>query len=337
MAAETGTEAARGSDAAPRIVSAPGGRGPLALLAGLGWAALSVAIFSGWFVVTRFSVTRELLIWDILALRFGVGAIVLAPVLLVPELFGAGRRLPPGAWREGLLFAMLWGMPFVILVALGLRLTSAAQASSVAPTAMPVFAGVLARVFLRERQGRMRWLGYGAIVIGLCLLLAAGAAAHGAPSPLGIAALLLAGSMWAVYTLLFRRSGLTPIQSAALICIWSALIFLPAYLLLGLGRIGMATAGELAIQSFYQGVLMSVVAVFTFNRAVSLLGPPAATAIIALIPAIASLLAIPLLGELPAPAEWAAIAATVAGVLLAAKPPRPASASLAPPSRKEVP
>jgi len=29
-------------------------------LAGLAWAALTVAIFSGWFVVTRFSVTREL-------------------------------------------------------------------------------------------------------------------------------------------------------------------------------------------------------------------------------------------------------------------------------------
>lgn len=63
---------------------------------------------------------------------------------------------------------------------------------------------------------------------------------------------------------------------------------------------------------------MGGAAIFTFNRAVSLLGSSAATAIIALIPAIASLLAIPILGETPSPAEGAAIVVIVAGVLLAA-------------------
>ena len=40
-------------------------------LEGLLWAALSVAIFSGWFVVTRFSVTHELQVWDVTSLRRG--------------------------------------------------------------------------------------------------------------------------------------------------------------------------------------------------------------------------------------------------------------------------
>ena len=50
--------------------------------AGFLWATLSVLIFSGWFVITRFSVTRELGIWEIMALRFGGGALVLAPIIL---------------------------------------------------------------------------------------------------------------------------------------------------------------------------------------------------------------------------------------------------------------
>ncbi|MGV2982020.1 EamA family transporter, partial [Camelimonas sp. ID_303_24] len=91
-------------------------------LEGLLWAALSVAIFSGWFVVTRFSVTHELQVWDVTALRFGVGAVLLAPAVL-----RRGARLPMSAWGEGFLFALLWGAPFVLLVALGLKLTSAAQ------------------------------------------------------------------------------------------------------------------------------------------------------------------------------------------------------------------
>jgi drug/metabolite transporter (DMT)-like permease len=287
------------------------------------WAALAVSIFSGWFVITRFSVTRELRIWDITALRFGIGALLLAPVLVWRR-----HTLPWSAWCEGLLFSMLWGVPFVLLVALGLSLTSAAQAASIAPTLMPLFAGIFAWAFLGERQGQRRWIGYAAILVGLCALVLAGSASHGSPNFAGLAALAAAAAMWAIYTLLFRKSSLTSLESAALICFWSAVIFLPAYLLFGLGRFSHASAGEVALQAVYQGVLMSGVAIFTFNRAVSLLGSTAATAIIALLPAVASILAIPVLGETPSLPEWAAIAAIVIGVLLASGRPTPQSSSI---------
>jgi drug/metabolite transporter (DMT)-like permease len=285
------------------------------MLAGFAWAALSVTIFSGWFVVTRFSVTRELRIWDITALRFGIGAILLAPAVL-----RRGSRLPIAAWREGLLFSLLWGAPFVLLVAMGLQLSSAAEAASVTPTLMPVFAGLLAWFCLREKQGTARWLGYTAIVAGLTCLTIAGAATRGAPSPAAIGALILAAAMWAAYTLLFRRSRLTPIQSAALICIWSALLFLPTYLVLGLSRLSLASTSEVVLQSMYQGMLMSGGAIVAFNRSVALLGTSAATAIIALLPGVTCILAIPVLGEVPTLAESAAIAAIALGVLFAARP-----------------
>jgi drug/metabolite transporter (DMT)-like permease len=285
------------------------------VLAGIGWAALTVTIFAGWFVVTRFSVTRELRLWDVTALRFGIGAVILAPSVLL-----RGRRLAAARWREGLLYACLWGVPFVLMVALGLQLTSASQASAIAPCLMPVFSGVLAAVLHREAQGRIRWSGYATIVLGLVVMVTAGAIAHGAPSVRGLAALVAAAAMWAAYTLLFRRSTLTPVQSAALICIWSALLFLPTYVLLGLSRLRFASAGEIALQAIYQGVLMSGVAIVSFNRSVALLGRAAATAIIALIPVVASLAGIPALRETPSVAEWVAIAAVVSGVLLVARP-----------------
>jgi drug/metabolite transporter (DMT)-like permease len=246
-----------------------------------------VLIFSGWFVTTRFSVTRELEIWDITALRFGGGALVFAPMIL-----RRGARLPAAAWREGLLLCCLWGLPFVLLVALGLRLTSAAHAVSIAPAAMPVFAGIVGRIALGERQGSARWMGYGAIVLGLICLIGAGAAYHGVPNPFGITALLGAALLWAVYTI-FRRSGLSAMQAAALICTWSAILFLPVYVFFGLSRLQLASPSELAVQVIYQGPFMSCLAAVAFNRAVALRGPSAATAIIALLPVAASLLAIP--------------------------------------------
>jgi drug/metabolite transporter (DMT)-like permease len=302
-------------------------------VAGLAWAALSVLIFSGWFVVTRFSITRELRVWDVMALRFGIGAILLAPAVLRRD-----SRLPAAAWGEGLLFMLLWGMPFVLLVALGLRLTSAAQAATVAPTLIPVFAGVFGCLFLGEQQGRARWFGYAAIIAGLSVFITAGAAAHSLAGLLGLVALALAAAMWAVYALLFRRSGLSATQSAALICIWSAALFLPAYAVLGLSRFSLASPEEISLQVVYQGILMSGVALVTFNRAVATLGSAAATAIIALVPVVASVLAVPILGEVPTSTEWLAIMIIASGVLLAAWPP-PRSTLPPPPSsvRKERP
>lgn len=214
------------------------------------------------------------------------------------------------------------GTAFVLLVALGLQLTSAAQAATVVPTLMPVFAGALAWIFLKERQGWPRCLGYAAIIVGLASMIASHADAIGGVNKVGIAALVLAAAMWAVYTLLFRRSTLTPVQSAALICMWSTLLFLPVYILCGLSRLGLASAAEIALQVFYQGVLMSGVAIVSFNRSVALLGSSAAAAIIALIPVVASMAAIPALGELPSNTECLAIAAVIGGVLLAARPAR---------------
>ncbi|MAM73180.1 MAG: EamA family transporter [Tistrella sp.] len=293
--------------------TAPRARG----IEGFAWAALAVSIFSGWFVVTRLAVVQSLEVWDITALRFGIGA-----VLLLPALFPRGRPLPARAWKEGLVFSMLWGVPFVLLVAAGLQLTSAAQAASIAPTAMPLFAGVLGAIFLGHHHGWLRWAGYAAIVLGQAALILIGTAIHGLPDPGGILALLGAAALWAVYTLRFRGSLITPIQSAALICFWSALLFLPVYFATNLSNLGSASTGEVVVQGLYQGVLMSAVAVITFNRAVGLLGPAAATGIIALVPVVASTLAIPVLGELPAPAEALAILLIVAGVLLVARPVR---------------
>jgi drug/metabolite transporter (DMT)-like permease len=195
-------------------------------------------------VVTRFSVTRQFGIWDVAALRFGIGA--------------------------------------------------------VRPTLMPVFTGLFAALFLKRRQGITRWLGYAVIVFGLCLLIGTSGAIT--PDPLGVAALALAAAMWAFYTLLFRRSGLTPLQAGAMICIGSAILFLPAYMQLGLSRFRLAPVAEISAQVVDQGVLMSGVAIIPFNRAVTLLGPVAVTAIIALLPAAAAILAIPCLARDPAAA-----------------------------------
>lgn len=156
------------------------------------------------------------------------------------------------------------------------------------------------------------------IAAGLVVLVYIYVQAEGRVDIGGAAALVIAALLWALYTLRLPRAGVTSLQAAALICFWSAILYLPLYLGLRLSNLTHASEGELVFQSIYQGIMMSVVALFAFNRAVVLLGPRAAAVIIALVPVTATLLAIPVLGEWPSWPSAAAICIIGLGVGLAA-------------------
>jgi len=287
--------------------------GPSRIAQGLFWGDLSVVVLSGWFVVTRVGLRQDLRVWDVIALRFGEGALLLTRALLIGRL-----RLRVQAWPSGILLALLWGAPFILLVGLGLQATSATLTSSVTPTVMPVFAGFSAWIFFGEQPSRCQLCGYGMIAAGLLALVYGYLEVEDRLNIGGAAALVTAAVLWALYTLRLPRAGLTPLQAAALICFWSAILYLPPYLGLSLSNLAHASAAELLFQSIYQGVMMSVVALFAFNRAVVLLGSRAAAVIIALVPVTATLLAISILGEWPSWPSATASCIIALGVGLAA-------------------
>src|ERR1700722_21013034 len=64
---------------------------------GVIWGSLAVVVLSGWFVITRLGLRQDLRVWDVMALRFGEGALFLTPVLLVGPL-----RLRIRAWPSGI-------------------------------------------------------------------------------------------------------------------------------------------------------------------------------------------------------------------------------------------
>jgi drug/metabolite transporter (DMT)-like permease len=280
---------------------------------GFAWAFLSVAILSGWFVVTRLGFRHDLRVWDIIALRFGEGAVLLTPTLL----FG-GSRLPLRAWLHGIPLAILWGGPFIFFVGTGLQLTSATLASAIAPALMPVFVGLIGWLIFGEMPRGWQISGYVLIAAGLVVLILGHASSKDRSGLIGSLALVVAAAMWAAYTLRLRGSGLSPLQAAALICFWSAISYVPIYVASGLSSLAQASASELLFQSLYQGLLMSVVAIFAFNRAIASLGPKAAATIIALVPVTATLFAIPVLHEFPSPMASVAIVVIASGVMLAA-------------------
>ena len=288
---------------------------------GAAWAMAALLIWSGWFVVTRLSITRELGIHDVAVLRLGVGALVLLPAFL-----RSAHTIPGTAWREGVVLSACWGAPFVLLISWGVQLSSAAHAAAVTPSMMPVFAGVIGWAVLRTRPGRLQWTGFALVSAGV-LALSAALQTPGRPEQawMANAALLAASVLWAVYTLRVRRTGLTPLQAAALVCLYSTLAYLPYYLLSGVSRLSHAPWQEIGLQAFYQGVMVSGVSIIAYNRAIALLGPAAAS-VVSLVPVVATALAIPVLGEAPTVFTAMAVGLIAAGVLVVVQAPRPAPA-----------
>lgn len=290
----------------PAGTKAPAGR---RLAEGIGFALIAVSLWGGWFVVTRRTVGAGGTLGpaDLVALRFGIGGLLLLPVLAL-RLRGLGRA----ALVDGAVLFFAQGAPFALLISVALRYAPAGHGAALTPGTMPLFAALLGALVLGDRPGRLALAGLGLIALG-ALTLAGGF--RDADELFGYALFLTAAFLWAAGTVRMRRSRLTALEATALICVASLVTYIPVYLAAGLSRLAEAPVAELAIQAVYQGVLVSVVALVAFNRSLALIGrrTPAFTA---LVPVIATLLAIPVLGEIPDPLHIGAILAIGAGVLL---------------------
>jgi drug/metabolite transporter (DMT)-like permease len=277
----------------------------------MAWALLAVTIWGGWFVATRIAVGPGGVLGasDLVAIRFGVGGL-----LLLPAFLARARSWPRAAWIDALWLTAGSGAPFALVVSTGLRFAPASHAAALTPGTMPLWAALLGMLFMRDRPNRGQFLGLGLILSG-ALTLAGGIV--GRDEILGHGFFLIGSVLFAASTVRMRGSQLKPLDATALVCVYSFVGYLPFYLLSGTSNLALASARELAFQALYQGVLVSAVALLAFNRAIAVLGRRA-PAFAALVPVLATLFAIPAAGEIPGWPESIAVVAIGLGVLLTA-------------------
>jgi drug/metabolite transporter (DMT)-like permease len=288
------------------------------MVAGALWVIFAVAIWAGWMVTTRLGVAASgpgrLSAWDIAALRFLVAGLLLLPV--VARRGFAWRALGP-FWFTVLVVGA--GAPYVVVVTWALTFAPAAHGGALLPGTMPMFVAILAFAVLRDRLEWDRIAGLGLTVIGIVVLLASELLLVGAKgdAPLGDALFLLAAFLWACSTLAMKHGGLAPLHGTAVVAVASLILYMPPYLILTGKHVLTLPPAEAAFHGFYQGFMTSVVSLIAYMRGIALLGPARGSAFSALVPVLAALLGIPVLGEWPASATWLAVGFTASGVVLA--------------------
>jgi drug/metabolite transporter (DMT)-like permease len=280
----------------------------------------AAAIWASWSAMTRFAVTTSFDPWDVALLRYG-----LAGVLLLPILARRGLALDRLGWLGLAALVIGAGAPYALAAAEALRLAPAAELSALNPGCIPLFVVAIAVLFARETVSPAQQTGLALVVTGAALLIAANATDAGelwtASRSFGAMLSLLAALMWAVFTVIMRRADLDALHAAALVSVGSLAIYLPVYLAWHGATLARAPPAELAMQIIFQGLVVTIVSLVLYGRAVTLLGASGGAAFGALVPALAALIAIPLLGEWPSATDWLAIVLISAGVYLASGGP----------------
>ena len=280
-----------------------------------GWIAVlaTICIWTGFILVSRAGGKGLLTGWDVAALRFGVGALI--AVCFLPRV-----TMPP--LKVIALFSLFGGIGYAVTVYSAFRLAPAAHAAVLMPGALPFETAVIAWLWLKQAPSRAQRIALGLVFAGI-VLTAADTLWHGSQvtgmQMVGDALFLCGSSAWATFTLLLRRYPVSPLTATVTTTLGSAVVYLPLWWLLLPSTLSQAPVAEILMQAVYQGVLVVFVAMLLYTLAVRHLGPQTVALLMAVVPGLSALAAVPVLDEPLSLLALAGLGAVTAGAVLGAR------------------
>ncbi|MBI3505833.1 MAG: DMT family transporter [Proteobacteria bacterium] len=278
-----------------RVVAPPQQPRDRKLVYGVVGGVVVAALYAGWAVVSRLGALHSVSTLDLAALRFFVSALVLLPVFLRLKIGAGGIAGVP--WNRVAVLMLVAGLPYGIAVYSGYQFAPAGHGAVLIAGSIVVFGALFGSLVLGEKVAGWRLIGLGAVVAGIVALGGASFADGVAGQWRGHVLFVLAGASWAAYTVAARAWSIPPVATTAFIAVFSAVAYLPFYLATAGLRLFDLPAATLLLQASYQGIVVGVVAVILYTRVVGWLGAARTSAFAALVPAIATLLAVVLLDE----------------------------------------
>ena len=280
---------------------------------GLFAAIATVTIWAAFMLVTRFAVQDNFTVEEVLVLRLIPGAIV-----MIPWMWKLGI-LPRGIpWPRALMLMIGASAVSPYVVSKGLEFAPASDGGALAPGMLPFWAALAAYALAREIPGPRRRIGLamiltGAVVVSLWPIL--GGARDGAWR--GHLMFITGSGLWAIYSVIFRQSGLTPMHGLVIGLFWGTLAITPLLLLSGNVSFATANWGDIAVMMVIQSLIIGILAMVLFSYAVRLLGAAESSAFGALTPILALLGGVMFLGESVGPLKVFGVVLVAAGVFLA--------------------
>ena len=276
-------------------------------------ALATVTIWAAFLVGTRFAVSGNLTVDEVLVLRLVPAFLIMLPLMLKLGVIVKGQSI------FGLLMIALGATAFFpYLISTGVYYAPASDAGALAAGMLPFWTAIFAFIISGEKPSKLRFLGLLIILLGAFLVGSYSILAFGDPNTWKGHLLFLAGSgMWSIYSVYFRHSGIKPLAGLVFGLFWGTAVAIP--LLLIFGDVSFEKASNLDIFSMIilQGLLIAILAMLLYNFAIRQLGSAQTAAFGALTPILALIGGFLFLGETITPFKSIGIFIVAVGVILA--------------------
>ena len=143
----------------------------------------------------------------------------------------------------------------------------------------------------------MRSIGLTLIAIGIVCTAIPYCTQWSADSAFGDLLILLSSISWAFYSVLATRWGYSAWTLTRVVALYPAVLYLPVYVLWLPKQLAAAPLSMIVLQSLFQGIVATILAMLAYLKAVSILGAERAAVFLALVPILTGILAVPLLDE----------------------------------------
>jgi len=276
-------------------------------------ALLTVSIWAVFIVATRFSVSTNFTVEEVIFLRLVPSTIIMAPFMIKYDLIPRGL-----SWLKAGMLMIGASAIFPYIVSSGLSFAPASDGGVLAPGMLPFWTALAAFFILGEKLDKVRRTGLfiilvGALMVGLWQIIFN--SAEGVWR--GHILFLVGSGLFAIYSVIFRQSGLTPLHGLLIGLFWGTLFITPILLLTGRVNFSDVSAFDIGITIFIQSLIIGILATILFNYGVRLIGASEMGAFGALTPILAMLGGILFLNESVPLIKMAGIFLVAPGVFLA--------------------
>ena len=276
-------------------------------------ALITVSIWAVFIVATRFSVSTNFTVEEVLILRLVPSTLIMAPFMIKYDLIPRGL-----SWLKAGMLMIGASAIFPYIVSSGLSFAPASDGGVLAPGMLPFWTALAAFFILGEKLDQVRRTGLliiliGALTVGLWQIIF--------NSDEGVwrghILFLIGSGLFAIYSVIFRQSGLTPLHGLLIGLFWGTLFITPILLLTGKVTFHNVSAFDIGITIFIQSLVIGILATILFNYGVRLIGASEMGAFGALTPILAMMGGILFLNESVPAIKMAGIFLVAIGVFLA--------------------
>ena len=276
-------------------------------------ALATVTIWAAFLIGTRFAVSGNLTVDEVLILR-----LVPAFVIMLPLMYKLGVIVRGQSILSLLMIALGATAVFPYLISSGVYYAPASDAGALAPGMLPFWTALFAFIITGEKPSRIRFFGLVIILLGAFLVGSYAIFSSSGQNTWKGHLLFLAGSgMWSIYSVYFRQSGIDPLSGLVFGLFWGSAFVIPLLAIFGDVTCERASIFDIFSMIILQGLLIAIVAMLLYNYAIRQLGPGQTAAFGALTPILALIGSFIFLGETITILKSLGIFIVAVGVVLA--------------------